>query len=76
MPEEQRYQYPSYAEIRAELLKRWHPEWEDRKNELVFIGQDLDKEKYLAELEECLLTEEEGDDWRFTWWKDEFPKNI
>jgi len=23
-----------------------------------------------------LLTEEEGDDWRFTWWKDEFPKNI
>ncbi|WP_305887895.1 GTP-binding protein [Sphingobacterium multivorum] len=48
MPEEQRYQYPSYAEISAELLKRWHPEWEDRKNELVFIGQHLDKEKYLS----------------------------
>ncbi|MGJ1415073.1 GTP-binding protein [Sphingobacterium multivorum] len=48
----------------------------DRKNELVFIGQHLEKEKYLSELEECLLTEEEGDDWRFTWWKDEFPKNI
>lgn len=76
MPEEQRYEYPSYAEIRTELLQRWHPEWEDRKNELVFIGQDLDREKYAAELEECLLTEEEADDWRFTWWKDEFPKNI
>lgn len=76
MPEEMRYQYPSYAEIRGDLLKRWHPQWEDRKNELVFIGQNLDKEKCLAELEACLLTEDEADDWRFTWWKDEFPKNI
>ncbi|MGE8377236.1 MAG: GTP-binding protein, partial [Sphingobacterium sp.] len=48
----------------------------DRKNELVFIGQHLEKEKYIKELESCLLTEEEADDWRFTWWKDEFPKNI
>ncbi|MBD1420974.1 GTP-binding protein [Sphingobacterium chuzhouense] len=76
MPEEMRYQYPVYAEIRSDLLKRWHPEWEDRKNELVFIGQNIDKEKCIAELEACLLTEEEADDWRFTWWKDEFPKNI
>lgn len=76
MPEEVRHQYPVYAEIRSDLMKRWHPQWEDRKNELVFIGQDLEKEKCLAELEACLLTEEEADDWRFTWWKDEFPKNI
>lgn len=76
MPEEMRYQHPIYSEIKADLLKRWHPEWADRKNELVFIGQHLDKEKYITELESCLLTEEEADDWRFTWWKDEFPKNI
>lgn len=76
MPEDMRYQYPIYAEIRSDLLTRWHPQWEDRKNELVFIGQDLDKAKCLAELEACLLTEEEADDWRFTRWKDEFPKNI
>lgn len=76
MTEEMRYQYPIYAEIRADLLQRWHPEWADRKNELVFIGQYLEKEKYLKELESCLLTDEETDDWRFTWWKDEFPKNI
>lgn len=75
MPEEMRYQYPIYHEIRADLLKRWHPEWEDRKNELVFIGQYLEKDKYLQELE-AWLTEEEADDWRFTWWKDEFPKNL
>lgn len=76
MPEQQRAQYPAYAEVRSELLKRWHPEWEDRKNELVFIGQHLEKEQYLAELESCLLTAEEEEDWRLTWWKDEFPKNI
>lgn len=76
MPEEMRYQYPIYHEIRTDLLKRWHSEWEDRKNELVFIGQHLEKEKYLKELESCLLTEDEADDWRFTCWKDEFPKNL
>lgn len=76
MPEEMRYQYPEYAQIREELLNRWNPLWEDRKTELVFIGHHLDKEKYLAELEGCLLTEEEAHDWQLKWWKDEFPKNI
>ncbi|MEI5983741.1 GTP-binding protein [Sphingobacterium sp. PU5-4] len=76
MPEEMRYRYPGYADVRNDLLKRWHPEWEDRKNELVFIGQNLDKEKCLSELEACLLTEDEADDWRFSSWKDEFPKNL
>lgn len=76
MPEEVRYQYPDYADIRNDLLARWHPEWEDRKNELVFIGQNLDKEKCLAELEACLLTAEEENDWRVTKWKDEFPQNM
>lgn len=76
MPEEVRHQYPVYAEVQSDLMKRWHPQWEDRKNELVFIGQNLEKENCIAELEACLLTEEEADDWRFTRWKDEFPKNI
>ncbi|WP_104382819.1 GTP-binding protein [Sphingobacterium sp. HMA12] len=76
MPEATRNQYPIYAEVKEDLLRRWHPEWEDRKNELVFIGQHLNRAEYLAELESCLLTAEESDDWRFTWWKDEFPKNL
>lgn len=76
MPEEVRYQYPDYADIRNDLLARWHPEWEDRKNELVFIGQNLDREKCLAELEACLLTTEEEVSWRVTQWKDEFPQNM
>lgn len=76
MPEETRYEYPGYADIRNDLLDRWHPEWEDRKNELVFIGQNLDKETCIEELERCLLTEEEASGWRFTTWTDEFPENF
>jgi hypothetical protein len=30
----------------------------DRKNELVFIGQEMDKATYLEELENCHLTKE------------------
>ncbi|NQD72428.1 GTP-binding protein, partial [Sphingobacterium shayense] len=63
-------------DIRNDLLDRWHPEWEDRKNELVFIGQNLDKETCIEELERCLLTEEEASGWRFTTWTDEFPENF
>ena len=76
MDEESRQRYPSYAEMRASLMARWHPEWGDRKNELVFIGQNLQKEQYLAELEQCLLTDEEAEDWRHIWFKDPFPENI
>ncbi|HMR19845.1 MAG TPA: GTP-binding protein, partial [Sphingobacterium sp.] len=76
MPEESRYRYPEYAEIRPSLMARWHPEWEDRKTELVFIGQHLEKDQYITELEKCLLTEDEVEDWRDTWFKDPFPKNM
>lgn len=76
MPEEVRYQYPDYADIRNDLLARWHPAWEDRKNELVFIGQNLDIVECLAQLEACLLTAEEENDWRATPWKDDFPQNM
>ena len=76
IPEETRYEYPSYLDIQNDLLKRWHPQWEDRKNELVFIGQDLDKEKCLSELQACLLTEDEANDWKLKRWLDEFPKNL
>jgi G3E family GTPase len=40
-----------FAEIRA----GWHPEWGDRANELVLIGQDLDHDTLRAMLDECVL---------------------
>lgn len=61
IPEAERFQYPEYLEHRKSVKERWHPVWGDRKTELVFIGQHLDKEKYLAEIGRCLLTEEEAD---------------
>ncbi|MFD2595658.1 GTP-binding protein [Sphingobacterium griseoflavum] len=76
MPEDERMRYPIYQENRAQIDARWDKQWGDRKNELVFIGQQLDKEKLVADLNRCLLTEAESEDWRYTAWKDEFPKNI
>lgn len=76
MAEEERVRYPMYIENRVQIDAGWHEQWGDRKNELVFIGQQLDKEKLIADLNRCLLTEAECEDWRYTTWKDEFPKNI
>jgi hypothetical protein len=44
-------------------MKNWHKQWGDRKQELVFIGQDMDREQILADLESCLLTEAEAEAW-------------
>ncbi len=76
IPEAERYRYADYLEHRESIEKRWDPQWADRKTELVFIGQNLDREKHLRDLERCLLNEEEADDWRYALWKDEFPKNV
>ena len=74
--EAERYRYADYLEHRELIEERWHPQWADRKTELVFIGQHLDKDQHLRDLEKCLLTEDEADNWQYTLWKDEFPENI
>ena len=42
----------------------WDALFGDRKIELVFIGQHLDKEGMIAELEDCILTEVEIEKWK------------
>ncbi len=59
MPFSERMKYQSFAFNREEIESRWTKKWGDRMNELVFIGQDIDKEKMIAELEDCLLQENE-----------------
>ncbi|TDS13170.1 GTP-binding protein [Sphingobacterium paludis] len=73
MPLEERIRYRSFQEHQHFIESRWHPQWGDRKTELVFIGQDLDRDACLSELNRCLLTDDEADEWRYTAWTDEFP---
>jgi G3E family GTPase len=44
---------------RAEVAQRWHPEWGDRRQELVLIGVDLDHDDVLARLDATLLDDDE-----------------
>jgi G3E family GTPase len=54
---------------------RWQTSFGEGKQELVFIGQHIDEQKALSELNACLLTDDEWlagkDVWRD--YKDEFP---
>ncbi len=50
---------PAFEEDKELIQGRWHAQWGDRMNELVFIGQNMNKEKIIADLEACLLNEQE-----------------
>lgn len=46
------------------LAQKWHPEYGDRINKVVFIGIDLDRQEIEASLDACLLSNEEmSADW-------------
>lgn len=38
---------------------RWHPQWGDRCQELVWIGVDMDESSLRYMLDQCLLTDDE-----------------
>lgn len=76
MPFKERIQYRSFHENQYDIEEGWDKEWGDRKNEVVFIGQNLDKEAYKSEIESCLLTDEEAKNWDITPWLDSFPEKI
>ena len=59
MPFSDRIQYPSFLDNQKYIEEKWDTTWGDRLTELVFIGQDIDKEKIVSDLEKCLLTENE-----------------
>lgn len=59
MPYAERITYQSFADNKEYIESKWSKQWGDRMNELVFIGQDIEKEKMIADLEKCLLQDNE-----------------
>jgi G3E family GTPase len=55
----ERTNYQAFVDNKEHIESKWSKQWGDRMNELVFIGQDIEKEKMIADLEECLLQENE-----------------
>jgi G3E family GTPase len=51
--------WPAENEVRDYIEKEWRSPFGDRRQELVFIGQDLLKAEMLAALRGCLLDDEE-----------------
>ncbi|PKM17548.1 MAG: 4-hydroxytetrahydrobiopterin dehydratase [Gammaproteobacteria bacterium HGW-Gammaproteobacteria-15] len=52
-------QWPQEPELQEAIMQSWTEPYGDRRQELVFIGQQLDKTAMLAQLEACLLTADE-----------------
>lgn len=59
MPFKERINFMSYLDNQQMIEEGWHRVFGDRKNELVFIGQNLDQKKIVSDLEACLCTNEE-----------------
>jgi len=59
----------------ADIMAQWQEPFGDCRQELVFIGQNMNKSKAVAELDHCLLTDEELADGEAVWrnYPDEFP---
>ena len=74
MPYGKRIQYLGFIENQEHIESGWDQTFGDRKNEIVFIGQNMDKEQIKSELERCLATDEEltNGNWK-TGYDDEWP---
>ncbi|GAA4512943.1 GTP-binding protein [Sphingobacterium thermophilum] len=77
MPFKERMRYASFVHNKEHIESRWSKQWGDRMNEIVFIGQDIDKHKMIADLEKCLLQDNEQKlfDKKISF-NDPFPKDI
>ena len=63
MPLSERTSYTAFIENKDEIELDWSSQFGDRKIELVFIGQHLNKDKMISDLEDCILTAPEVGLW-------------
>jgi G3E family GTPase len=76
MPYSDRIRYAAFVDNQALIEKKWDKRFGDRENELVIIGQDLDKETIMRELADCLCSDSEIRDMEVGLpFKDPFPIN-
>jgi G3E family GTPase len=59
MPYEQRAKHIVFLQNQRHIEEGWDDTFGDRKNEIVFIGQDMDEEAIRSDLDACLSTAEE-----------------
>ena len=59
MPYSERIKYVAFVEHQQLIEQKWDKRFGDRENELVMIGQDMEREQIIHELNECLCTEAE-----------------
>jgi G3E family GTPase len=59
MPYAKRIQYAAFVENQQQIEAGWDERFADRKNEIVFIGQDMDEAAIRTQLDACLATEAE-----------------
>jgi len=64
MSTQERELYSDYVENRTEIHTSWDNDFGDRKNELVFIGQEMGCEELKKSLTTCLLTTNEITDFK------------
>ncbi|SEB52120.1 GTPase, G3E family [Tenacibaculum sp. MAR_2009_124] len=61
MTSEERTQYAAFIENKDQIESEWDTTFGDRKNEIVFIGQEMEEDLIKLELDNCLATDDEID---------------
>ena len=71
-----REEWPDIPAIHDSIAKVWHPEFGDCRQELVFIGIDIDEPLIRDSLDRCLLTDDELHAGPYEWQSltDPFPR--
>ncbi|AXT54529.1 GTP-binding protein [Aquimarina sp. AD1] len=64
MPFSERITYASFLDNQKMIETEWDPTFGDRKIELVFIGQNIDVDLVTKQLDDCLITKSELDEWK------------